>query len=233
VASFAVVWQCDPRPGLENPIPPKIALIDYGSGNIRSVAKALERSGARVEIASDPAAVARADGVVLPGAGAFADAGENLRRTKLGDAVCDSIAKERPYLGLCLGLQLLFEEGDEHGVHPGLGVLAGRVERFTDASEKGDHIRIPHIGWNEVRFQGDHPMIRHLPAKDIFYFVHSYCAVPTDAGVIAGQTEYGDAFVSAVASGSVFAVQFHPEKSQRAGKVLLDAFCSWVSDASG
>jgi glutamine amidotransferase len=233
VASIAGVWQCDPRSSLENPIPPKIALIDYGSGNIRSVAKALERSGARVEIASEPAAVAQADGVVLPGAGAFADSGENLRRTKLGDAVCDAIAKDRPYLGLCLGLQLLFEEGDEHGVHPGLGVLGGRVERFCETSEKGDHIRIPHIGWNEVQFRGDHPMIQRLPASEIFYFVHSYRAVPTDASIVAGTTEYGDVFVSAVASHSVFAVQFHPEKSQRAGKLLLDAFCDWVSESCG
>jgi glutamine amidotransferase len=218
---------------LENSIPPKIALIDYGFGNIRSVAKALERSGARVEIASEPAAVAQADGVVLPGVGAFADSSETLRKSGLGDAVRDAIAKNRPYLGLCLGLQVLFEEGDEHGIHPGLGVLPGRVERFPDESEKGDRIRIPHIGWNEVRFCGDHPMIERLPASDTFYFVHSYRAVPADAADIAGYTEYGDDFVSAVARDSIFAVQFHPEKSQRSGKRLLDAYCAWVSDSCG
>ncbi len=209
-------------------IPPKVAVVDYGAGNLRSVAKALERSGLSPRLAQEAADVRAADSVVLPGVGAFADAVRSLQKSALGDAVRESIEAGRPYLGLCLGLQLLFDESDEHGVNPGLGWLPGRVERFPKSEPSGARLRVPHIGWNEVRFSGAHPMLEHLPASDHFYFVHSYRAVPADDAQVVGRTCYGGEFAAAVASDGVFAVQFHPEKSQHAGKRLLDAYRAWI-----
>jgi glutamine amidotransferase len=206
---------------------PRVALVDYGAGNLRSVAKALERSGLAVDVVEDAAAVARADAVVLPGVGAFAAAAANLRAKGLDAAVRRALDAGRPYLGLCLGLQLLFEDSDEHGLTAGLGRLGGHVRRFPEAWQ-GQPLRVPHIGWNEVRWQGEHPMTRALPASDVYYFVHAYRAEPGDASVLAGRCDYGGAFAAAVARGNVFAVQFHPEKSQAAGKRLLDAFAGWV-----
>lgn len=206
----------------------KIALVDYGAGNLRSVAKALERAGLDPDITDDPARVAAADGVVLPGVGAFRDAAESLRASGLENAVKDSLSSGRPYLGLCFGLQLLFEEGTEHGITKGLGLLKGRVERFPDKDSDGKVLRIPQIGWNEVRFSGSHPMLERLPERDYFYFVHSYRPVPTDESVIVGRADYGGEFAAAVATGSIFAVQFHPEKSQASGGRLLDAYRAWV-----
>ncbi len=209
--------------------PPRIAVVDFGAGNLRSVAKALARSGLLPDITSDPAAVRRADGVVLPGVGAFADAVASLAKTGLDDAVRDQLEARRPYLGLCLGLQVLFDEGDEHGVTPGLGILPGRVERFPDKAPDGEPLRVPHIGWNTVKFSGDHPMLSGLPDEDCFYFVHSYRAIPDRTSDVVGRVDYGGEFAAAVAREGMFAVQFHPEKSQSAGRRLLDAFASWVS----
>jgi glutamine amidotransferase len=206
----------------------RIALVDYGAGNLRSVAKALERSGLSVDITDDPKQVARADGVVLPGVGAFADAVRALRESGLEQAVKDAVEDGRPYLGLCFGLQLLFEEGEEHGITKGFGLFGGRVELFPGTDTDGSRLCVPHIGWNEVRFEGTHPMLEHLPEREHYYFVHSYRPVPTDPSIIVGRTEYGGEFAAAVATENVFAVQFHPEKSQRAGKRLLDAYRSWV-----
>ena len=211
------------------PSAPRIAVVDYGAGNLRSVARALVRSGLEPDVTGDPAAVRAADGVVLPGVGAFADAMAHLAEKGLDDAVCERIAAGRPYLGLCLGLQVLFEESDEHGVTPGLALLAGRVERFPAPGTPGAPPRVPHIGWNTVRFRGDHPMTRALPAEDAYYFVHSYRAVPSDDAIVAGSVDYGAPFAAAVAVDNVFAVQFHPEKSQDAGRRLLDAFAAWVA----
>ncbi len=206
----------------------RIALVDYGAGNLRSVAKALARAGLQAEVTADPIQVARADGVVLPGVGAFRNAAERLRETGLEEAVKESISAGRPYLGLCFGLQLLFEEGTEHGITKGFGLLGGRVERFPDKDSDGKVMRVPQIGWNEVRFSGSHPMLEKLPESDYFYFVHSYRPVPTDASIVVGRTDYGGEFASAVATESVFAVQFHPEKSQASGARLLDAYRGWV-----
>jgi len=203
---------------------PRIAVVDYGAGNLRSVAKALARSGMDPVVTSDPAVVRDSAGVVLPGVGAFRDAATNLARSGLHDAVVAGIEDDRPYLGLCFGLQLLFDEGEEHGRTPGLGVLRGKVRRFPDKPG----LRIPHIGWNEVRFSGRHPMLEHLPERDFFYFVHSYRGEPEDESIVVGRTDYGGEFASAVARGSLFAVQFHPEKSQAAGKRLLDAYRRWL-----
>ncbi len=209
--------------------PPRIAVVDYGAGNLRSVARALSRSGLEPEVTGDPAALRAADGVVLPGVGAFAPALASLREKGLDDALRDALAAERPYLGICLGLQLLFEEGDEDGVHAGLGLLPGRVERFPARDAAGRTLRVPHIGWNAVRFQGRHPMLEKLPAEDVFYFVHAYRAVPAGSAATTGVTDYGGEFASAVATERLFAVQFHPEKSQAAGRRLLDAFAGWVA----
>ena len=208
---------------------PRVAVVDYGAGNLRSVGKALERSGLRADVCRDPACLRDADGVVLPGVGAFADAAISLRDKGLDQAVMTAIDDGRPYLGLCLGLQLLFEESDEHGSTPGFGLLPGRIERFDDRDEDGGILRVPHIGWNSVRFEGSHPMLKGLPAEDCFYFVHSYRAVPRDSSHVVGLADYGGPFAAAVAKGSAFAVQFHPEKSQSSGKRLLDAYSDWIA----
>jgi imidazole glycerol-phosphate synthase subunit HisH len=208
---------------------PRIAVVDYGAGNLRSVARALARSGLVPEVTGDPAVLRRADGVVLPGVGAFAAAVASLQKTGLGDAVQGSIEAGRPYLGLCLGLQLLFEEGDEHGITPGLGLLPGRVTRFPERDASGARLRVPHIGWNEVRYRGEHPMLEKLGSRDLYYFVHSYRAEPARATDVVGRVNYGGEFAAAVAVRNLFAVQFHPEKSQAAGKRLLDAYAAWVA----
>ncbi len=213
---------------------PSVALVDYGAGNLRSVAKALERSRLAVDVTSDPAALLRADAVVLPGVGAFADARASLAAKGLDDAVLRAIDAGRPYLGLCLGLQLLYDEADEHGRTRGLGRLRGRVERFPDRAPDGTRLLVPHIGWNEVVWRRDrsgHPMLQALPERDLYYFVHSYRASSADAGAVVGWTDYGGGFAAAVAEERMFAVQFHPEKSQAAGKRLLDAFAQWVGAA--
>jgi len=214
---------------------PRIALVDYGAGNLRSVAKALERSAMTPVVTSDPKVVQSADGVLLPGVGAFKDAVCSLTDAGLADAIRKVTDHGRPYLGLCFGLQLLFEEGEEHGRTQGLGVLRGKVTRFpdfvpdpTDPGGSKRPLLVPHIGWNEVRYSGSHPMIEKLPPSDIYYFVHSYRPEPTDPGIVAGWTDYGGRFAAAVAKDNVFAVQFHPEKSQAAGKRLLDAYRQWL-----
>jgi len=207
---------------------PRVAVVDYGSGNLRSVARALERSGLAPDVTGDPTAVRAADAVVLPGVGAFADAMASLAAKGLDRAVRDAIESGTPYLGLCLGLQLLFEASDEHGETRGLALLPGRVERFPDRAPDGTRLRVPHIGWNTVRFAGPHPLCARLPAEDCFYFVHSYRAIPEDSDCLAGTVDYGGAFAAAVARDNVFAVQFHPEKSQAAGRRLLDAFAAWM-----
>ena len=206
---------------------PRVALVDYGAGNLRSVAKALERSGLAVDWVSDAEALARADAVVLPGVGAFAAAAANLRAKGLDAAVLAAIAAGKPYLGLCLGLQLLFEDSDEHGLSAGLGWLRGHVLRFPEQVD-GRPLRVPHIGWNEVRWQGKHPMQQALPERDVYYFVHGWRALPESSSQQVGICDYGGPFAAAVAHENVFAVQFHPEKSQSAGKRVLDAFAAWV-----
>ena len=207
----------------------RIAVVDYGAGNLRSVAKALARSGLVPEVTGDPAVLRRADGVVLPGVGAFKAAAASLAKTGLGDAVRGSIEAGRPYLGLCLGLQLLFEEGDEHGITPGLGLLPGRVTHFPERDASGARLRVPHIGWNEVRYRGEHPMLAKLGPRELYYFVHAYRAEPARETDVVGRVDYGGEFAAAVAVGNLFAVQFHPEKSQAAGKRLLDAYAAWVA----
>jgi len=208
----------------------EIAVVDYGAGNLRSVAKALERSELLPKIVTAPEGVRRAQAVVLPGVGAFRDAMRDLRAAGLAEALLDAMRAGKPYLGLCLGLQLLFDESDEHGASEGFGMLRGRVEAFPKRDAEGHVLRVPHIGWNEVRFGGSHPLLRHLPERDYFYFVHSYRALPQDASVVVGRTDYAGPFASAVARDNLVAVQFHPEKSQQAGKRFLDGFAAWLGE---
>ena len=211
---------------------PAVAVLDYGGGNLSSVAAALGRSGLEAVVTDDPAAVARAHAVVLPGVGAFRHAAQSLRAAGLDDALRRSLDAGRPYLGICLGLQLLFEQSDEHGTTPGLGWLPGRVEHFTAGHTAAPFPhRVPHIGWNRVDFCGDHPMLRALPEDGIYYFVHAHRALPADPSLTLGATDYGGSFAAAVGRGSIFAVQFHPEKSQWAGKCVFDAFARWIASS--
>jgi len=202
---------------------PRVAVVDYGMGNLASVAKALARSGADVRVTQSAAGVRDAAGVVLPGVGAFRDAAARLEESGLGAAVLERIAAGTPFLGVCLGLQLLFESSDEGGRRPGLGVLRGTVERLSTG------LKVPHIGWNDLDWApAGAGMARGLPAPATVYFVHSYAAVPTDPAVVAATTEYGGPVVAAVARDNVWAVQFHPEKSSRVGLALLAAFVANV-----
>ena len=203
---------------------PAVAIIDYQAGNLRSVQKALERSGVCASITSDASQVERSDGVVFPGQGACDSSVRQLRARDLVDPIKELIASGRPFLGVCLGLQLLLEESDE-GVEPCLGVLRGRVRRLPPQE------KIPHMGWNQVEFHLDHPVFDGIPGGSYFYFVHSYYADPEDRAVVAGTTTYGVEFCSAVAWDNVAAVQFHPEKSGPNGLRLYHNFARLVESS--
>ena len=197
-----------------------ITIVDYGSGNLRSVQKAFERLGAAATITDDPNVVAAAERLVLPGVGAFGDAMRELDARGLVEPIQTHVRADRPFFGICMGLQLLFETGWEGGRHAGLGLLEGDVGRFDIAPE----LKVPHMGWNTVSWRGataDRP-----PVADggYFYFVHSYHARPRDESIVAAVTDYGGPFCSAVRRGRLFATQFHPEKSQRLGLDLLGSF---------
>ncbi|MFM8327911.1 MAG: imidazole glycerol phosphate synthase subunit HisH [Pirellulaceae bacterium] len=209
-----------------NPIDPGhggTVIIDYQMGNLRSVQKALQRIGERAYVSSDPHRVANADRVVLPGVGAFRDAIRELRQRGLVEVIHQTIEQKKPFLGICLGLQLLFEQSEEFGVHAGLGILPGKVVRFQlDRSYK-----VPHMGWNQVHHcQPMQGIDQAVEEGSFFYFVHSYHCLPTDSTWVAATTSYSTQFVSAVARRNVMAVQFHPEKSQSAGLQLLRNFIS-------
>ena len=204
---------------------PRIALCDVGLGNLRSVEKALARVGAAVVRTADPEVVRRADKVVVPGQGAFRDCMAALGGP-LGDAVREAVGAGRSYLGICLGLQVLFDESDEQGPCAGLGLLRGRVRRFAADLRDADgrRLKVPHMGWNEVEVVRSAPLLAALPPRPYFYFVHSYYPEPADPAVIVGESVYGRRFTVAVQRDNVFACQFHPEKSQAAGLALLRAF---------
>lgn len=219
-----------------------IAVIDYDMGNLRSVAKAFEHIGAEAVVTRDRAVIADASHVVLPGVGAFKDCISNLETYGLIDPILKSIESGKPFLGICLGLQLLFEESTEFGLHKGLGVIKGRVVRFPHGMTHavpgavaegvpeeevpgGDEpLKVPHMGWNDVGIAKDSPVLRDIPDGSFFYFVHSYYAIPEDDSVTLTTTEYGLEFTSAVAFDNVTACQFHPEKSQKIGLRLLENF---------
>ncbi len=197
-----------------------VTIIDYGSGNLRSVQKAFERLGAQTQITDSPQVVAEAKRLVLPGVGSFGDAMQQLHARELVQPILSHLRADRPFFGICMGLQLLFETGWEGGHHSGLGVLDGDVARF----ELPAGMKIPHMGWNTVEWcQGD---ARKPSVGDghYFYFVHSYYARPRDAAIVAATSDYGGSFCSAVSRGRLFATQFHPEKSQTVGMRLLQTF---------
>jgi glutamine amidotransferase len=201
----------------------RISIVDYGMGNLRSVQKALAHvaANAEVTITADPDAIRRADRVVFPGQGAMPDCMRSLREAGLGEAV-EEAARERPFLGLCIGQQMLFESSAE-GDTLGLGLLKGRVRAF----HRSPGIKIPHMGWNEVWQAGPHPLWKGIADGSRFYFVHSFYCEPTEPGLAAASTSYPDAFTSAIARDNIFATQFHPEKSATAGLTLLSNFATW------
>ncbi|MHB8859111.1 MAG: imidazole glycerol phosphate synthase subunit HisH [Thermoleophilia bacterium] len=197
-----------------------IVIIDYGMGNLRSVEKALEKVGAEVAVSRDPDDLRRADRIVLPGVGAFGDAMANLQKRGLVEAIKGEVAAGKPFLGICLGLDLLFEESDEHGLHQGLGLLPGRVELLATG------LKIPHIGWNQINIRKESKLLAGIPDGSAFYFVHSYAVVPRKESDILCETEYGSTFVSAVERDNIAAFQFHPEKSSSLGLMILRNFAS-------
>ncbi|OGW57055.1 MAG: imidazole glycerol phosphate synthase, glutamine amidotransferase subunit [Nitrospirae bacterium RIFCSPHIGHO2_02_FULL_42_12] len=197
-----------------------IAIIDYGMGNLRSVEKAFEYVGHRAFVAKHPTDVSDASHVVLPGVGGFPECMKNLENTGMIDAVYKSIESGKQFLGICLGLQLLFSESEEFGCHNGLNILEGRVVRFTP----GHEFKVPHMGWNQIMIKREVPLLKGIPDNSFVYFVHSYYVVPSDKEIISTQSDYGGEFVSSVWKDNIFACQFHPEKSQEIGLRILKNF---------
>jgi glutamine amidotransferase len=195
-----------------------IAVVDYDAGNLRSVAKALESLGADVRVTGDPTDVERADKIILPGVGAFGGAVRSLEAKGLVDPLRRAIQDGTPFLGICLGMQLLYESSEENPGVEGLGVVHGRVVRFPAG------LKVPHLGWNQVHQKENTPIWLEIPDHSFFYFAHSYFGVPEDYSVVSGETEYGMTFASAVHRKNVFGLQFHPEKSQKCGLKLLNNF---------
>ena len=195
-----------------------IAIIDYGVGNLRSVEKAFTSQGIGAVVTNDEQALRTADKLVLPGVGAFAACRQGLHRFGFDELVIEAAHAGKPIMGLCVGLQLMFDEGHEFGVHRGLGLLPGRVVRFPEG------VRVPHVGWNQVKIKREHPIFRGLPDQSFFYFVHSYHVETADQTCVLGETEYARRFPSICGRGHVVGAQFHPEKSQTAGLRLLRNF---------
>ena len=202
-----------------------IALLDYGAGNVRSVQKALTAAGGDVQLVPNPGTVAQADAVVLPGVGAFDDCINAMQRQELFEAARAFVSTGKPFLGICVGYQALFEKSEEfNSCAAGLGIFEGSVVRFPDTE-----VKVPQIGWNEVQFsKPDCPILQGIESGSHFYFVHSYYPQPKDESIVATRTEYGVDFVSAVWRDNVFATQFHPEKSQKAGLQLLTNFVNLI-----
>src|SRR5216683_1311397 len=197
-----------------------IVIVDYGMGNLRSVQKALEKVGQPAIISSDPNRIADAAKVVLPGVGAFRDAIARLHDAGMVEPLVSHIRGGKPFLGICLGLQLLFSKSYEDGEHAGLGLFAGEVVRFPDVPG----LKVPHMGWNQLHVRRPAPILSELPDEAAVYFVHSYYAVPKDANIIATETDYPNPFTSMIWQDNVFATQFHPEKSQSVGLGILRNF---------
>ena len=198
-----------------------IAIIDYGMGNLRSVQKGFERMGHEALVTSDARTILNASKVVLPGVGAFPDCMRNLQEYGLIDAVQKSISSGKPFLGICLGLQLLFTESEEFGISKGLDIIRGRVVRFK---VQNSTFKIPHMGWNSISIKRRSPALADIPDNSYFYFVHSFYVMPDDKSVIATSTPYENNFVSSIWKDNIFAVQFHPEKSQEIGLKVLRNF---------
>ena len=202
-----------------------IAIIDYGMGNLRSVQKGFEKIGAEALVTANPADLLTADRVVLPGVGAFRDCIHNLEQGGFVEPILKVIASGKPFLGICLGLQLLFSESEEFGLHNGLGVIPGRVTRFPEGMvEAGEKLKVPHMGWNQISIKGEQPLFQGIANGSNLYFVHSYFVTPQDPAVIAATCNYGVEFCAAVRKDNVMATQFHPEKSQAIGLQMLKNF---------
>jgi glutamine amidotransferase len=204
---------------------PRIAIIDYGAGNLRSVAKAFDKIGYPAEVTAEPDAVLAADAVVLPGVGAAGDTMTSLTAEGLVDAIHDVIVHGRPFFGVCIGLQVLFESSEEGGAEC-LGILRGQVRRLPAT------VKVPHIGWNQVDLLSRHPLFEGIENGSNFYFVHSYYGDPANADMVVGQTDYGIAFPSVIARGNLVATQFHPEKSGELGLKIYDNFVKLLVGAS-
>ena len=202
----------------------KIVIIDYGMGNLRSVQKGFERIGFEAKITRSKREIEGAAGIVLPGVGAFKDCMENLERFGLIEPLLQSIEKGKPYLGICLGLQILFSESEEFGSHRGLDVIKGKVLRFRPDPE----YKVPHMGWNTIEVTRQAPMLQGIKSGDFFYFVHSYYVIPEEKEWIATVTNYGGPFVSGIWKENLFAIQFHPEKSQQKGLRVLENFTKLI-----
>ncbi len=215
---------------------PRIAIIDYGMGNLRSVEKALQRVGAEAGVVDSPEAAAGAEGLVLPGVGAFGQAMERLPKAGFDQVVKDWVAADRPFLGICLGLQLLLTESEEFGTTRGLDLVRGRVVRFRgqqyEQQDDKPGLKVPHMGWNSLKVVRDHPVVNGIPEDAMAYFVHSYYCIPDDADWNTVVTDHGMEFTSAVSRGNVFASQFHPEKSGDVGLQMLTNFVRLVEDAA-
>lgn len=202
-----------------------IAIIDYGMGNLRSVQKGFEKVGFEAVVTSDPRVVLEAAKVVLPGVGAFRDCMRNLEQGGFVEPILKVIRDGRPFLGICLGLQLLFTESEEFGLHKGLDIIPGRVVRFPEGmSINGEKLAVPHMGWNQISFTGRSPVFAGIDEGTNVYFVHSYYVKPDDVAVVAATTSYGIDFCSAICRDNVVATQFHPEKSQEKGLQILKNF---------
>jgi glutamine amidotransferase len=199
-----------------------IVIVDYGMANLRSVQKAFEKIGAQATISGDPQHVAEADKVVLPGVGAFRDAIARLREARLDEPILAHIQRGKPFFGICLGLQLLFTTSYEEGVYQGLDVIAGDVVRFDNVAG----LKVPHMGWNQLRVTHRAPHLADFPENGSVYFVHSYYVKPKDARIVATETDYPTPFTSAIWRDNVFATQFHPEKSQSVGLGMLRQFAA-------
>jgi glutamine amidotransferase len=213
-----------------------IAIIDYGMGNLRSVEKGFLKAGVNARVTNKPEAIEKAAGIVLPGVGAFRDCMKELTNLKLTDAIVEAIKNGKPYLGICLGLQVLFSESEEFGKCRGLGIFKGKVKKFQVSSVKPQGtqlatcnlqpaaLKVPHMGWNEIKIQKNNMLLDKIEDKTYFYFVHSFYVVPDDNSIISATTGYGLDFTSMICKDNIFAVQFHPEKSQAAGLKLLENF---------
>lgn len=199
-----------------------IVIVDYGMANLRSVQKALEKVGHRAEITSDPSRIGDADKVILPGVGAFRDAISRVRDTAIGKPILDHIRAGRPFLGICLGLQMLFTRSHEDGIYPGLDLFPGDVKRFKDSPG----LKIPHMGWNALKFKKKCPLFAGLSDGASVYFVHSFYAEPIDPQILVAESDYPTPFAAAIWRDNVFATQFHPEKSQSVGLTILKNFAS-------
>jgi imidazole glycerol-phosphate synthase subunit HisH len=197
-----------------------IAIVDYGMGNLRSVQKAFEKIGATARVVPFPRDIENARGIVLPGVGAFGQAMENLRAIGWIDPLRDACARGVPFIGICLGMQLLFESSEEMGQHEGLGILRGEVKRFSG------ELKVPQMGWNQIHIQRSSPLLRDVAEGSYAFFVHSYYCAPRDSDIILATTEYGIEFASMVGRGNVFGAQFHPEKSQSVGLKMLENFAA-------